>query len=240
MPPEDFQRFLQRVDALKQQFCLKLFNENRQSIQIKKEKTIAKNMERIFAAALKISNEKSFHAMSMRDLSREADMSIGALYNYFAGKEELLRMMQQQRRTITREILSTDIAAGKDPLEKLRTGIRTHLYLSEIMQPWFYFSYMEAKNLDPEERRAAVQSELNSERQFQEILEDGCAQGQFHADDCQMTASLIKAMLQDWYLKRAKYARRGIGVDQYTRYLTAFLEKNLCVNNDASMQGGKR
>jgi AcrR family transcriptional regulator len=239
MPPEDYQQFLQRVDALKQQCCLKLFNENRHSIQIKKEKTIAKNMERIFAAALNVSNEKSFHAMSMRDLSREADMSIGALYNYFTGKEELLRMMQQQRRTITREILSADIAAGRDPLEKLRTAIRSHLYLSEVMQPWFYFSYMEAKNLDPEERRAAVQSELNSERQFQEILEDGCAQGQFQAEDCQMTASLIKAMLQDWYLKRAKYARRGIGVDRYTRYLTAFLEKNLGVNNDASMQGGK-
>jgi AcrR family transcriptional regulator len=240
MPPEDYQQFLQRVDVLKQQCCLKLFNENRQSIQIKKEKTIAKNMERIFGAALKVSNAKSFHAMSMRDLSREADMSIGALYNYFAGKEELLRMMQQQRRTITREILSTDIAAEKNPREKLRTAIRTHLYLSEVMQPWFYFSYMEAKNLDPEERRAAVESELNSERQFQEIFEEGCAQGQFHTEDCQMTASLTKAMLQDWYLKRAKYARRGIGVDRYVRYVTAFLEKSLRVGNDASMRGGKR
>ena len=239
MPPDDYRQFLKRVDALKQQCCLKLFDENRQSIQIKKEKTIAKNMERIFAAALKISNAKSFHAMSMRDLSREADMSIGALYNYFAGKEELLRLMQQQRRTISREILSADIAAGKGPLEKLRTAIRTHLYLSEVMQPWFYFSYMEAKNLYPQERRAAVESELNTERQFAHILEAGCAQGLFQTEDCRMTASLIKAMLQDWYLKRPKYARRGIGVDQYARYLTAFLEKNLCVNNDPTRQGGK-
>jgi AcrR family transcriptional regulator len=228
MPPEDYQRFVQRVDALKQQCCLTLFNENRQSIQIKKEKTIAKNMERIFSAALKISNAKSFHAMSMRDLSREADMSIGALYNYFSGKEELLRMMQQQRRTITRDILSADIAAESDPPGKLRTAIRTHLYLSEVMQPWFYFSYMEAKNLDPEERRAAVQSELNTEQQFAEILEAGCHQGRFQTEDCQMTASLIKAMLQDWYLKRTKYARRGIDVGQYARFLTAFLEKSLC------------
>jgi TetR/AcrR family transcriptional regulator, cholesterol catabolism regulator len=240
MPPEGFQPFLQRVEALKQQCCLKLYDENRQSIQIKKEKTIAKNMEHIFAAALKISNEKSFHAMSMRDLSREADMSIGALYNYFAGKDELLRLMQQQRRTITREILSADIATGRDPLEKLRTAIRTHLYLSEILQPWFYFSYMEAKNLDPEERHAAVESELGTEQQFTDILEAGCARGLFETEDCRMTASLIKAMLQDWYLKRTKYARRGIGVDQYVRYLTAFLEKNLGVRDNASRQGGKR
>ena len=239
MPPEDYERFLQRVDALKQQCCLQLFEENRQSIQIKKAKTIAKNMERIFAAALNISNAKSFHAMSMRDLSREAGMSIGALYNYFAGKEELLRMMQQQRRTITQDILSADIAAAMDPLDQLRTAIRTHLYLSEVLQPWFYFSYMEAKNLDPEERRAAVQSELNTERQFADILQTGCDQGLFHTEDCRMTAGLIKAMLQDWYLKRAKYARRGIGVDQYARYLTAFLEKSLGVNDDLPKQGGR-
>lgn len=238
MPPGDYQAFVQRVAALKQQCCLRLFNENRRSIQIKKEKTIAKNMERIFAAALKISNAKSFHAMSMRDLSREAGMSIGALYNYFAGKEELLRLMQQQRRTIAHEILSADIAAGRDPLEKLRTAVRTHLYLSEVMQPWFYFSYMEAKNLAPEERRAAVESELNTERQFADILAAGCARGRFQTEDCQMTASLIKALLQDWYLKRAKYARRGIGVDRYAGYLTAFLEKNLCVTNDPPTEGG--
>ena len=237
MPLEDYRQFRQRVEALKQQFCLKLFDENRQSIQIKKEKTIAKNMERIFTAALKISNEKGFHAMTMRDLSREAGMSTGALYNYFAGKEELLRLMQQQRRTIAREILSADIAAGRDPLEKLRIAIRTHLYLSEVLQPWFYFSYMEAKNLDPEERRAAVQSELNTERQFKEILKEGCALGLFQAEDCQLTASLIKAMLQDWYLKRPKHARRGVEVGRYARYLTAFLEKNLRVNNAPPRQG---
>lgn len=240
MPPRDFERFVQRVEALKQHCALELFNQNRGSIQIKKEKTIAKNMERIFSAALKISNEKGFHAMSMRDLSRETGLSVGALYNYFSGKEALLRLMQAQRRTITREILSTDIAAQSDPGAKLRAAIRTHLYLSEVMQPWFYFSYMEAKNLAPEERRAAVQSELNSERQFTEILEAGRREGRFQTPDCRLTASLIKAMLQDWYLKPAKYARRGIGVGQYARFLTAFLEKSLAIQKPEQPHGAQK
>jgi len=158
MPPETYRRFLRRVDALKRESCLALFDENRQAFQIKKEKTIAKNLERIFNAALEISNRKGFHAMSMRDLSRESGFSVGALYNYFSGKEALLGMMQRQRRMIARQILSADIAAEKEPAGKLRAAIRSHLYLSEAMRPWFYFSYMEAKNLDPEERRAAVEA----------------------------------------------------------------------------------
>jgi len=35
---------------------------------------------------------------------------------------------------------------------------------------------------------------------------------------------MIKAMLQDWYLKRGKYAGKNISVDQYAEYLIAFIE----------------
>lgn len=223
----DLIKFTERVAAVKKACCLSLFSQNRRSFQIKKEKTITKNLERIFNAALKLSNKKGFHAMSMRDLSREADMSSGALYNYFKSKEELLHMMQEHRRMVARQILTSDISSEKKPAAKLKIAIRTHLYLSEIMQPWFYFSYMEAKNLDADERQAAVQSELNTERQFAEILEAGMDGGVFQIEDCRLTASLIKAVIQDWYLKRSKYERRGISVDDYARFITAFLEKNL-------------
>jgi AcrR family transcriptional regulator len=228
----NFSAFAQQVNARRQDHFLELFAENRRLFTIKKEKTIAKNLERIFAATLKISNEKGFHAMSMRDLSKETKLSIGALYNYFSGKEDLLKMMQAQRRAITRHFLSTSIDAAKTPVEKLRTAVTTHLYLSEIMQPWFYFSYMEAKNLYPEERRAAVQSELNTEKMFTDILDAGCRQGIFECEDCRMTAGLIKAMLQDWYLKRNKYARRKVSVSKYSRFVIAFLEKNLMTGRD--------
>jgi AcrR family transcriptional regulator len=223
----DLETFAEQVNAMKQAYCLELFASKRRSFQIKKEKTIAKNLEKIFNAALTISNRQSFHAMSMRDLSREAGLSIGALYNYFSGKEALLAMMQQQRRAITRRLLVAAVTEAQTPTEQLRIAIRTHLYLSEIMQPWFYFSYMEAKNLSSAERQAAVQGELNTEELFADILEAGVSQRVFDTADCRLTAALIKAMLQDWYLKRAKYARRKISVDQYCQFLTAFLEKNL-------------
>jgi len=41
--------------------------------------------------------------------------------------------------------------------------------------------------------------------------------------DPQLTASVIKAMLQDWYLKRSKYARRKISVDRYAGFILEFV-----------------
>jgi AcrR family transcriptional regulator len=231
--PIEFKTFVQQVNDCKRGCCLEFFGDNRQAFHIKKEQTIAKNLERIFDAALKISNAKGFNAMSMRELSRQAHLSIGALYNYFSSKEELLDMMQRQRRTITRRILTASIAAQSEPVGRLRAAIRTHLYLSEVMQPWFYFSYMEAKNLGERQRRAAVESELGTEQQFTDILIQGRDQGVFAVDDCQLTASLIKALLQDWYLKRSKYARRRIDVEHYARFLIGFLEIRLLVGSQA-------
>lgn len=228
---QDFHRFKARIDEYKQNCYLEFFANNPDQFNIKKEKTIAKNLERIFAAALKISNKKGFQGMTMRDLSKAADLSIGALYNYFAGKEELLAMMQRHRRTITARILTSSVETEKAPLAKLRTAVRIHLYLSEAMQPWFFFSYMEAKNISPAERRAAVQGELNTERMFTDIIAMGRDQGIFVTDNCQLAASLIKAMIQDWYLKRAKYARRGVDVEAYARFTLNFIEGSLMVRD---------
>jgi AcrR family transcriptional regulator len=228
----NFLDFQQMMSLSKQDICREIFVENRKTVRVKKEETAVRNLERIFDATLKISNEKGFHAMSMSDLSKETYLSTGALYNYFGGKEDLLKMMQSQRRAIARHFLSTRIHAAKSPVDKLRAAVTTHLYLSEIMQPWFYFSYMEAKNLYPGERKAAIQSELSSERMFTDILEQGCRQGVFQCEDCQMTASLTKAMLQDWYLKRPKYARRKVSVSRYGRFVIGFLEKNLLTGRD--------
>ena len=73
--------------------------------------------------------------MSMRDLSRETNLSMGALYSYFSSKEDLLAMLQHQRRTITQRILEAGIENETDPAVQLRAAILTHLYLREVMQP---------------------------------------------------------------------------------------------------------
>jgi AcrR family transcriptional regulator len=215
----NYQKFKNQIDISKRDICREMFTQNRDTIRIKNKNRVVKNLEKIFRATLKISNRKGFQAMSMRDLSKEAGLSLGALYGYFGSKDELLEMLQHQRRTITRNILEENLARCKTPQENLRTAIVVHLYLSEAMQPWFYFSYMEAKNLSRKERDKAVASELYTEQLLTDILRRGRAQGHFTVRDCRLTASVIKAMLQDWYLKRPKYARRNTSVDQYADFI---------------------
>ncbi len=203
--------------------CRDIFQDNRESIKIKKEPVGIKNLTTIFQATLKLGNEKGFQAMSLRDLCRETGLSMGALYSYFSSKDELLSIIQDQGRRITAKILSDHIKRESHPWEQMKAVIRAHLYLSEVLQGWFFFSYMETRFFRKEEHKKAIASELYTEQLFGDILEEGKRQGVFSVENSILTASVIKAMLQDWYLKRWKYSRRNISVDAYADFVISFV-----------------
>ena len=225
-----YTEFQKQIKASQADYYRETLVNNRDVIRVKKEGKVLTNLEKIFSATLKISNKKGFTAMSMRDLSNETRLSMGALYSYFTSKDEILSMLQEQQRAVTRQILVDSIAGESRPEKKLRVAVRAHLFLSEVLQPWFYFSYMETKNLPAAEKKKAIESERFTEKLFTDILEEGRLQGEFGDVDCQLTASCLKAMLQDWYLKRGKYAGRGIKVEQYAHFLLNLVEAFLMPN----------
>ncbi len=231
--PMRFHEFREMALVSMEDICREIFNENQASIKTKKEAVAIRNLTNIFNTTLKLSNEKGFHTMSLRDLSQASGLSMGALYSYFTSKEDLLEMIQNQGRRLTQRILRQQISRVKTADQKLRTGIRTHLYLTEVMQPWFYFSFMEAKNLDKSQQRKTIEGELASEQIFVEILDEGLEKRIFNLEQPILTATVIKAMMQDWYLKRWKYSRRRISVDDYADFVIYVIESIVKPNNAA-------
>jgi len=221
-----FDAFKDVLSLTMEDMSRELFQGNREIIKIKKEGVAVKNLVKILNAALKLSSEKGFAAMSLRDLSAEAGLSMGALYTYFTSKEELLHMIQRQANVVA-QVLLVQIKGIDNPRIKLRRVIQAHLYLSEVMQQWFYFAYMEAKNLAKEEQKKAIESELLTEKILIDIMKEGQEKGVFKAANIELTGAVIKAMLQDWYLKRWKYARRKVTVEKYAAFLIDLIESYL-------------
>jgi len=215
----NFETFKGLVNLSMEDLCRELFLGNRESIRIKKEQVAVRNLVKIFNAALTISNDKGFTAMSLRDLSKEAGLSMGALYTYFSSKEELLDMIQRQGRLVAKRVLLTQIEGIEHPGERLKRIIQAHLFLSEVMQPWFYFSYMETKNLAKQEHRKAIESEIFTEKIITEIIQEGQERKVFRSVQKELAGAVIKAMLQDWYLKRWKYAGRKVTVEKYADFV---------------------
>jgi TetR/AcrR family transcriptional regulator, cholesterol catabolism regulator len=214
-----YAEFKQKINDSKQDICREVYRQNQDNIRIKKEKTAVKNFEKIFDAVFKITYSKGFQAMSMRDLSSETGLSMGALYGYFKSKDELLAIIQRQGQSMVRDVLTDSLENIEDPQERLSAVIKAHVFLSELARPWFFFTFMEARNLGDEELQSVQAMESYTEQILVDILEQGEAAGIFKKANHRLTASLIKAMQQDWYLKRWKYKKRTISVDDYVGHI---------------------
>lgn len=200
------------TDAL----CRSMLDRHRDTIRVQKDDVALRKLNVIILAALELSNSKGFQAMSLRDLSRASGVSMGGLYAYFDSKNSLLDMILSEVTAAVERVLSAPPQAlGADPAAHLRWLIETHVRMTEAMQPWFVFAFMEAKNFPPAERRKAIKSEELTESYLAAAIEQGIAQGVFRRDTSPLMAALIKPLLQDWYVKRAKYRRRGVTIDSY-------------------------
>ncbi|OQY13280.1 MAG: hypothetical protein B6I31_01475 [Desulfobacteraceae bacterium 4572_19] len=215
----DYKEFKKIYAVSNQDIFREVFHKNKNAIRIKKEKTAVTNLEKIFKAVFSISYKKGFQAMSMRDLSQKTDMSLGSLYAYFSGKEELLSIIQIQGWSIIKKDFQQVIRLNEKPVERLRAVIKAHIFLSELFRPWFYFTFMEARNI-----KEVKLMEEYTQKILTDVLVMGEKENIFNSGDHALTASLIKSMQQEWYLKRWKYRKLKISVDQFADHLINMVE----------------
>lgn len=220
--PLSFSDFTKDCDLSLDSISRGIYRHHGISEKIKKEELAVKNLQKILRSAMHLSSRKGFHAMTLRDLSRETKISMGGLYAYFESKEELLHWLFLEGQTQIHQTLEEKINSGKSAQEKIALGICTHLYMSEILQKLFYFLYMEAKNLGKAEQKKILSLEQFTESIFEECIAGGMESGEFAQADPTLLASVLKAMLQDWYLKRYKFSRRKITVEKYAEFLIQF------------------
>jgi TetR/AcrR family transcriptional regulator, cholesterol catabolism regulator len=217
---------LETDDLTTEALCRYMLERHRDTITVQKPEFALRKLNVIIAAALELSNRKGFQAMSLRDLSRASGVSMGGLYAYFDSKTTLLNMILSEVTAAVQRVLSTPPASVQgDPVAHLDWLIETHVRMTEQMQPWFTFSFMEAKNFPPAERRKAIDSEELTESYFASVLEAGIAAGVFRADTSPLLPALIKPLLQDWYVKRAKYRRRRVAIDTYIATVQDFVQR---------------
>jgi len=223
----DFKGFCQLVKQSPKSLYAELFTLHREQFSIRNEKIAVPKLQKIFEATFRLANSSGFQAMTLRQLATETGMSMGGLYAYIHSKDDVAQIIHSFLNRYCEERIERLRSLEVDPKSQLMGLIRIHLFLSELMQPWFYFAYMETKNLQKKHKLIAIESELWTENLIQKLIEDGIKSKQFKQTDALLNASLIKALLQDWYLKRWKYKKRKISVDHYASQVEAMVLNNL-------------
>jgi len=76
--------------------------------------------DRLYPVVLRQFSSKDFHAVNIRDISRESGISTGTIYKYFISKEDLLFSIIEEKLLVLASLLRMHLAGTEDIREMFR------------------------------------------------------------------------------------------------------------------------
>lgn len=169
----------------------------------------------VLDAAVKVMGRNGFHQMSMQDLAAEAKVSVGLIYKYFGGKEDLLLATIVRILDVFRDQLAPVVAAaGDDVVDQLAAGVRRYVQIVDENLDGVVLTYRESRTLGPPGRARIKDLEIASAAPLRAVIEDGIAQGVFRAVDVDLIVFDIMLLAHGWALKQWHFGTI-YSVDQY-------------------------
>lgn len=200
-----------------EEFWTSVFVMHQDKMQIKNPKIAIGNLEKIFTATFRLANSKGFQAMSLRDLSRETGISMGGLYAYIGSKNDLASVIEGVLRNYIDRVIGSLTNEDLGPVARLRAIIFGEIYMTQTLNPWYYFCFMESKGLDREQQQQAMDLELRFDGILISAFEAGVKEGIFVCEKPQILAAQVTASVQQWHLKHWKFKLRGVSTQEYAQ-----------------------
>jgi AcrR family transcriptional regulator len=147
-------------------------------------------------AAIRLIAQHGFAAVSMRQIAREVGVQAGALYLYTPDKQSLLfDILKNHMEDLLSSWRSEAPDAELAPEARLEWFVRFHIQYHISRQDRVFISYMELRNLSPENFAEIERLRRDYEDILGEILSDGAARGVFAMEDIRVTTMAMIAML---------------------------------------------
>lgn len=181
---------------------------------------------RLYEAALVQFGERGFHAVSVRDLTRELGLQASSLYAHVASKQDLLadliRLGHEEHRDQLRLAL---LEAGSEPAEQISALTRAHVRVHATYPLLTRVCNRELGSLREDQRGEVLAIRLDSERLFLDVIERGQRLGAFHAPDAMLAVAAIGAMgirVAEWW-----HPDVGVSIDDLSETYAEFAVKLL-------------
>jgi AcrR family transcriptional regulator len=167
---------------------------------------------RIHATAMALFAEHGYAAVSMRQIASSVGVQVGALYNYIPDKQALLFTLLE---THMQEVLTAWRARPRPmgALAQLESFVQFHIPFHLERREAVFISYMELRNLTPENFAAIEALRHEYEDALDGILRRGQAEGVFAVADSRLTTYALLAMLTGvttWYRPEGRLTPQAV------------------------------
>jgi AcrR family transcriptional regulator len=162
--------------------------------------------------ALRLFARQGYAAVSMRQIASAVGVQAGALYAYTDDKQALLFDLLDHH---MQELLAAwRDRPDEDPLARLEHFVRFHIEFSLDHPDSVFLSYMELRNLTPENFARIADLRSRYETALERVLADGMAKGVMRIEDAKLATLALIAMLTgvtNWYREGGRLDRQRIG-----------------------------
>lgn len=193
--------------------------------RIKDQVLVEERRNQIFECARELFCRKGYHLTGIREFSKEADISLGNLYNYIRTKEDILSIVHEKTYEIVLEALREGTRNILDPKEKIKQMINIELRTMDEYQDLIMLLYQESHILSKDSLTIMLKNEEMHTGMFKEVIEEGMAAGVFRCGNSLILAHIIKVMIDSWVLKR--WAFKGIGIKEMENEIMGLLEHGM-------------
>jgi AcrR family transcriptional regulator len=169
---------------------------------VKDNNLIEKRHNEIFNTTSKLFARKGYFKSGLREISKNAGISLGNLYNYITTKEDLLYIIHNKAAEYVLKEMEQLITETENPVEKLEKMIRIELNTMNKYEDLILLLYQESHALSKKYLRSMLHQESEHVQKFEKVLKKGIKIGVFKDINPTMVANIIKMMIDCWVIKR--------------------------------------
>jgi len=177
--------------------------------------------QQLLEAAARLMERDGSEAVSMQAVADEAQVSVGLIYRYFGGKDDLLlAVIINVLDAFAVRVPEAIAAAGEDPVEQLAAAFRSYCEVIDQHRHAAVLTYRESKSLSDAGRARIKQLEIETSEPLRVILREGIACAAFQPVDPDLVAYNLLLLAHAWALKHW-YFERTLSLDSYVTKQTA-------------------
>jgi AcrR family transcriptional regulator len=162
-------------------------------------------------------------SVSMQAVAEEAGVSVGLIYRYFGGKDELLlAVIVDVLETFARDVPAAIEAAGDDPVDRVAAAFRSYCQVIDEHRHAAVLTYRESKSLGPEGRERIKQLEVTTSKPLRDAVRIGVRADLLVAEDPDLVAYDLLLFAHAWALKHW-YFEQTLTLEEYVERQTRLI-----------------
>jgi AcrR family transcriptional regulator len=170
--------------------------------------------EHVLDAAEAVVAQRGLAATTLRDIAARAEYSVGALYQFFDGKHDLLAAVMRRRVDLLVADLERAVGAAADPLAALHAIVDVELdHFQRYPASWRLFEELFGGGVNLAHRLPEHGADTDDYFRImtihERVMRDGAAAGVFAVADGAVLATMLAALLSTYLSEWMQEASEG-------------------------------